>query len=196
MSRPPIFWSQSHKAQVVSLFMMGVPLSGIIGGPVTELISLISAGAMVLVGRSSDRHVERCWHFIGHGVLAAGGLLALPFGHGSVLLTTLILIVAGVGSRCIFSLCWVLPTAYLQGRGAAGGIALASMVGTMGSGVSPTIIGFMVCRPADCTAGWPPSPASWCSAWRSRCCSCGQCVETSRNRSRGLALTMPNSSSN
>ena len=143
MSRPPIFWSQSHKAQVVSLFMMGLPLSRIIGGPVTELISLISADAMVLVGRSSDCHVERCWHFVGRGVLAAGGLLALPFGHGSVLLTTLILIVAGVGSRCIFSLCWVLPTAYLQGRGAAGGIALASMVGAMGSGVSPTIIGFM-----------------------------------------------------
>jgi ACS family phthalate transporter-like MFS transporter len=112
-------------------------------GWVTGLISLISAGAMVLVGRSSDRHMERRWHFIACGVLAAGGLLALPFGHDNVVLTTLILIVAGVGNLCIFSLYWALPTAYLQGRGAAGGIALASMVGAMGSGVSPTIIGFM-----------------------------------------------------
>lgn len=112
-------------------------------GWVTGLISLITAVAMFLVGRSSDRHMERRWHFLTFGVLAAGGLLALPLGQGSVLLTTLILMVASIGNLCIFSLYWAVPTSYLQGRGAAGGIALASMVGAMGSGVSPTIIGYM-----------------------------------------------------
>jgi len=112
-------------------------------GWTTGLISLVSAIAMVLVGRSSDRRMERRWHFLACGVLAAGGLLALPLGEGSVLATTLILMVAAVGNLCIFSLYWAMPTAYLQGRGAAGGIALASMVGAMGSGVSPTIIGYV-----------------------------------------------------
>lgn len=112
-------------------------------GWITGLISLISAAAMVVMGRSSDRHMERRWHFLACGVLAAGGLLALPLGAGSVLATTLILIVAAVGNLCILSLYWSMPTAYLQGSGAAGGIALASMVGAIGSGVSPTIIGYM-----------------------------------------------------
>ena len=112
-------------------------------GWTTGLISLVTAGAMLVIGRSSDRHMERRWHFLGCGVLAAGGLLALPFGAGSVLGTTLILMVASIGNLCIFSLYWALPTSYLQGRGAAGGIALASMVGAMGSGVSPTIIGYV-----------------------------------------------------
>ncbi len=112
-------------------------------GWVTSLISLVSAVAMVLVARSSDRRMERRWHFLACGVLAVAGLLALPLGEGSVMVTTLILMVAAVGNLCIFSIYWSMPTAYLQGRGAAGGIALASMVGAMGSGVSPTIIGYV-----------------------------------------------------
>ena len=112
-------------------------------GWVTGFISLMMAVAMVLVGRSSDRHMERRWHFVGCALVGVAGLLALPLGEHDVWLTTLILIVAGVGNLCAFSLYWAMPTAYLQGRGAAGGIALASMVGAMGSGVSPTIIGFV-----------------------------------------------------
>ena len=112
-------------------------------GWVTGLISIVSGTAMVLMGRSSDRHMERRWHFLVCGVLAVGGLLALPLGAGSVLGTTVILMVAAVGNLCILSLYWSMPTAYLQGKGAAGGIALASMVGAIGSGVSPTIIGYM-----------------------------------------------------
>jgi len=130
------FWTPSllHNAGLGSVTLIGWT---------TGLISLVSAIAMVLVGRSSDRRMERRWHFIACGILAAGGLLALPLGEGSVLATTLILMVAAVGNLCIFSLYWAMPTAYLQGRGAAGGIALASMVGAMGSGISPTIIGYV-----------------------------------------------------
>lgn len=112
-------------------------------GLVTGFISLIMAVSMVVVGRSSDRHMERRWHFVGCALLGVAGLVALPLGEHDVWLTTIILIVAGIGNLCAFSLYWALPTAYLQGRGAAGGIALASMVGAIGSGVSPTIIGFM-----------------------------------------------------
>jgi len=129
------FWTPSllHNAGLSNISVVGW---------VTGLISLTSAIAMVLVGRSSDRQMERRWHFLACGVLAAGGLFALPLGEGSVVATTLILMVAAIGNLCIFSLYWAMPTAYLQGRGAAGGIALASMVGAIGSGVSPIIIGY------------------------------------------------------
>ncbi len=120
----------------------GVQNVGTIGW-ITGLVSLVAAAAMIAVGRSSDRRMERRWHFLGCGMLAVGGLLALPLADGSPVLTTLVLAVAAVGNFCIFSLYWAMPTSYLQGRGAAGGIALASMVGAFGSGVSPTIIGYV-----------------------------------------------------
>jgi len=120
----------------------GLQNIGLIGW-VTGLISLVAAAGMFLAGRSSDRRMERRWHFVFCCVLAAGGLLALPLGEGSALVTALILTVAAIGNFSILSLYWALPTSYLQGRGAAGGIALASMVGAVGSGVSPTIIGYV-----------------------------------------------------
>lgn len=130
------FWTPSLLREA------GLASVGTIGW-VTGLISLTAAVAMVLVGRSSDRFMDRKWHFLGCGVLAVGGLLALPLGTGNVVVTMLILMVAGIGNICLLSLYWAIPTSYLHGRGAAGGIALASMVGAMGSGVSPTIIGYM-----------------------------------------------------
>ena len=120
----------------------GVQNVGAIGW-ITGLISLVAAAGMIVVGRSSDRRMERRWHFLGCGVLAAGGLFALPLADGSIVLTAVVLTVAALGNFCIFSLYWAMPTSYLQGRGAAGGIALASMVGAVGSGVSPTIIGYV-----------------------------------------------------
>jgi ACS family phthalate transporter-like MFS transporter len=62
-------------------------------------------------------------------------------GH-NVAAMTAVLTLAAIGNFCVFSIYWAIPTSYLQGRGAAGGIALASMVGAFGSGVSPTIIGY------------------------------------------------------
>jgi ACS family phthalate transporter-like MFS transporter len=112
-------------------------------GWVTGTISLISAIAMLMIGRNSDRTMERKWHFAASGVAGALGLLALPMAAGSILGTAAILTVAAIGNFSVLSLYWTIPTSYLRGNGKAGGIAAASMFGAIGSGVSPSIIGWL-----------------------------------------------------
>jgi ACS family phthalate transporter-like MFS transporter len=111
-------------------------------GWMTGLISAVSALAMVAIGSNSDRMMERRWHFAACGILAAIGFLALPLSSDNVAVTALLLSFAGVGSISTVALYWTIPTSYLKGKGAAGGIAAVSMVGAIGSGVSPTIIGW------------------------------------------------------
>lgn len=112
-------------------------------GWLTGGLSAVSAIAMILIGRNSDRTLERRWHFAACGVLGAGAFLCLPLAAGDTAATVVILTLAAIGNFSVFSIYWTIPTSYLKGRGAAGGIALASMVGAMGSGVSPTIIGYL-----------------------------------------------------
>ena len=112
-------------------------------GWVTGTISLVSAVAMLLVGRSSDRTIERKWHFAACGLIGAGAFFALPLAAGSVWGTAGLLTLAAIGNSCVLSLYWVIPTSYLRGAGKAGGIAAASMVGAIGSGVSPSLIGWL-----------------------------------------------------
>jgi MFS family permease len=115
---------------------------GLIGWA-TGVISVVSAAAMVLIGTHSDRHIERRWHYTISGVLGAFSLFALPLAAGNVPLTALILTLAAIGSFCVACIYWTVPTSYLRGKGKAGGIAAVSMVGAIGSGVSPSIIGYL-----------------------------------------------------
>ena len=111
-------------------------------GWMTGLISAVSALAMVAVGSNSDRMMERRWHFAGCGILGAIGFIALPLGADNVAVTAVLLTFAAVGSISTVALYWTIPTSYLKGKGAAGGIAAVSMVGAIGSGISPSIIGW------------------------------------------------------
>ena len=112
-------------------------------GWMTGLISAVCALAMVAVGSSSDRMMERRWHFAGCGVLGALAFLALPVGSDSFAITAMLLALAAIGNLSAVALYWTIPTSYLKGKGAAGGIAAVSMVGAIGSGVSPSIIGWL-----------------------------------------------------
>lgn len=103
-------------------------------------ISLVSTIGMVLVGYSSDRHLERRWHVALCGFCVAIGLVALPFVIGNTVLTILLLAVASVGVFSILSLFWTIPSAYLNPASAAGAIALISSVGVSGGAVSNAII--------------------------------------------------------
>jgi len=130
------FWTPSL------LKTAGLADVGLIGW-VTGAISVVSAAAMVLIGYNSDRALERRWHFTASGALGALSLFALPLAAGNVTLTALVLTFAAIGSFCIACIYWTVPTSYFRGKGKAGGIAAVSMVGAIGSGVSPSIIGYL-----------------------------------------------------
>src|ERR1700733_14385393 len=91
---------------------------------------------------STDRSRERRWHLIVASVIgsvgfAAAGLLGSSFWS----LAAMSLALAGsYGVRPAF---WPLPSMFLSGTAAAGGIALINSIGNIGGYLGPFIVGWI-----------------------------------------------------
>jgi sugar phosphate permease len=103
----------------------------------------VTAIAMVLIGRHSDKTGERTYHIA--ICVAAGGLglalSAIPGISGAFGLFALTIACAGLVSSS--STFWSLPTLYLSGTAATAGIAMINSIGNLGGQVGPYIIGFI-----------------------------------------------------
>jgi D-galactonate transporter len=103
---------------------------------------VVGAVAMYLLSRSSDRMLERRWHFMVSTVLAAAGVAFLPLAANSLGILMVLLCVATAGYLGMLSLFWTIPPAYLSTTVAASGIGLISTLGQLGGISAPTVIGF------------------------------------------------------
>jgi sugar phosphate permease len=108
----------------------------------SALIFLAGAAGMVAIGWSSDRCQERRWHLVGSGSVASAAFLLLAAAAGSADATTACLVVAAVTMFAFLALFWTLPTALFGSAARAGGIALVSSIGAVGSALSPVLIGW------------------------------------------------------
>jgi sugar phosphate permease len=101
----------------------------------------VTAVVMVLVGHHSDKTGERAWHLALSA--AAGGLglalSAIPGISGGFGLFALTIATAGIISASANF--WSLPTMYLSGAAASGGIALINSIGNLGGQAGPYLIG-------------------------------------------------------
>jgi ACS family tartrate transporter-like MFS transporter len=115
-------------------------LSDIRIGLISAIPYVIAAVVMVLVAINSDRAGERRWHIAIPSFVSAVGLLLSAATRDPILsLAALSLAAAGIwGSLGPF---WSLPTAFLSGTAAAGGIALINSLGNLGGFLSPMLIG-------------------------------------------------------
>ena len=124
-----------------------VKATGVESNFVTGLLSaipfLVAVVAMILCGRSADRHRERRWHLIIPALCGAVGFVvaALTAGNTAIAITFLSLAAAGV-LTCA-PLFWSLPTSFLRGSAAAAGIAAINSIGNLAGFVSPYLIGFL-----------------------------------------------------
>jgi MFS family permease len=97
-------------------------------GLVTSLPYMCAIVAMLLMGRSGDKHRERRWHLIAPMIAGALGLtLAAIFGANLV----------------FSSLFWMLPTTLLGGVSAAAGIAGINSFANLAGFCSPYLIGWI-----------------------------------------------------
>ncbi|WP_404993035.1 MFS transporter [Cupriavidus pauculus] len=108
----------------------------------TALPYVGGAIGMVYMGRRSDRKRERRYH-AAIPALAAAALLAgstLADGHLAI---TLALLTLGTASLWMtYTVFWAMPSEYLKGPAAAGGIALINTIGLSGGFWGPAIIGW------------------------------------------------------
>jgi len=118
-------------------------LSNAAASLISALPYLAASIGMVVVARHSDRTGERRRHVAAAAFAGAAGLIigALVQRHPVAALLALCLTATGIWST--LGPFWSLPTTFLSGTAAAGGIALINSVGNMGGFVGPTVVGFL-----------------------------------------------------
>jgi nitrate/nitrite transporter NarK len=107
---------------------------------------------MVLNGINSDRTGERRWHvaipaLIGGIGWALAAVLKAPVPYLCAFA------LAQIGVMCVLPTFWSLPTAFLSGASAAGGIALINSIGNLGGFFGPNVIGGLQKRTGSFSAG-------------------------------------------
>jgi ACS family tartrate transporter-like MFS transporter len=109
-------------------------------GLLTALPPLCAVGAMTLLGRHSDRTGERRIHLSFAAFLAVAGWI-LSGRASSPWLALAGLCLAQMGMMSMLPIFWALPTSFLSGAAAAGGIALINSVANIGGAMGASLFG-------------------------------------------------------
>jgi ACS family tartrate transporter-like MFS transporter len=117
-------------------------LSDLMVGVVSAVPNLVAAISMVLVGAHSDRTGERLLHIAGTAAAAGVGFLVSAYVHSPVAVV-LALSVAAAGLLSSHGPIWPIPTTFLSGSAAAGGIALMCSVANLAGFAGPYIVGIL-----------------------------------------------------
>jgi ACS family tartrate transporter-like MFS transporter len=108
--------------------------------------------AMIYWGRHADRHKEYRLHFAAACAVASGGLLVAA-ATGNSVWAIVGLTIAALGGYGALPTFWPLPTAFLSGTAAAGGIALVNSIGNLGGFTGPYVLGWLRATTNGFTAG-------------------------------------------
>jgi ACS family tartrate transporter-like MFS transporter len=122
------------------LIVQSMGFSNFANGFVVAMPSIAGACAMLLWARSSDTRGERVWHVALAELFAATGfLIAGLASSGPLVLAGLVIAVVGINAA--YGPFYSLPSTFLAGPAAAGGIALIYSIGNLGGFAGPMIIG-------------------------------------------------------
>ncbi|RVU15178.1 MFS transporter [Methylobacterium oryzihabitans] len=121
-------------------------------GLVTAVPFACAAVGLVVVARNSDRTGERQWHtalsaLIGGVFLAASALAPSP------LTGLLLLCAAAFGVWAVLGVFWALPTLFLTGAAAAGGLAMINGFAQISGFIGPYLVGWI----KDATQSFTPA---------------------------------------
>jgi MFS transporter, ACS family, tartrate transporter len=129
-------------------------LSNVMVGVVSAVPYFIAAVAMVLIGNHSDKRGERRRHVALPMLAGAVGLvLSGVLQHHSPLFAFFALCLAALGIWSTLGPFWSMPTEFLSGTAAAGGIALVNSIGNVGGFVGPYVVGYVKEQTGDFAGG-------------------------------------------
>ena len=120
----------------------GFGLSNVQTGFVTAIPYVVGVFAIIYWGRRSDRMQERKGHAAVALAIAAGGILASTFLPDP----TMKMAALSVGAFGVFGclpVFWTLPTSFLSGAAAAGGIAIINSIGNLSGFAGPYLVGYI-----------------------------------------------------
>ena len=112
-------------------------------GLLSAIPVIIGVPAQQLIAFCSDRSLERRWHASAPALISALGWGLLPFVARSPALSLAALTLTTVGTLGAMGPFWTMPSALLTGPARAGGIALITTLGGIGSFFSPWLVGWL-----------------------------------------------------
>ncbi|MER5388319.1 MFS transporter [Saccharopolyspora sp. NPDC002686] len=118
----------------------GTELSTMETGLITAIPYAIGAVAMVIWGAHGDRKRERVWH-VALPLLLGGLSIPIALYMGNPFLAMVAVTVCAVGVCSALPTFWALPSNFLAGAAAAGGIALINSLGNISGFAAPYITG-------------------------------------------------------
>jgi MFS transporter, ACS family, tartrate transporter len=136
--------------QIVKAFGM----SNLQTGFVAAIPYAVGVVGIVWWGRRSDAKLERRFHTGFAIFIAAAGLTAAAFLNDPTA-KMVAFSVAGFGIFGCLPVFWTLPTAFLSGAAAAGGIAIINSIGNLAGFVGPSVMGMIKDSTGSFTNGLP-----------------------------------------
>jgi ACS family tartrate transporter-like MFS transporter len=142
-----VIWFLLNTAGYGATFFMpqilkGLGLSNLMTAFASAIPYLVGMIGLAVWGWSTDQSRERRWHLIVASLTFCVGLAAAGALRGSFWgLAAMSLAVVGMyGTRPSF---WPLPSTFLSGTAAAGGIALINSIGNLGGYAGPFVVGWI-----------------------------------------------------
>jgi ACS family tartrate transporter-like MFS transporter len=122
-------------------------------GLISAVPNLVAVIAMVLVAAHSDRTGERCAYIAALSGLAAAGFVGCALARTAGLQVAF-LSIASAGVLSAHGPFWPLPSKFLSGAAAAGGIALINSLANLSGFVGPYAIGVLADSSGNFRAGF------------------------------------------
>lgn len=110
-------------------------------GLTSSLPFICAAISMYLLCRSSDKRLERRWHFAVTMAVGALSFMLLGTVQHNLVLSVLLLTTGGGACFAAATLFWTIPPAYLSTTAAALGIAWINVLGSLAAVLSPALVG-------------------------------------------------------
>ncbi|MCC6931220.1 MAG: MFS transporter, partial [Gemmatimonadaceae bacterium] len=98
---------------------------------------------LVVVGSRSDAKAERRWHVAVPCLIGAAGFVLTVVAPQTAAVSLLMLSIAAFGIWGALGPFWAMPTAFLRGTAAAGGLAIVNSIGNIGGFAGPFLIGWV-----------------------------------------------------
>ena len=109
--------------------------------------------AMIWWTRHSDDTHERVWHVAGPAVVSGLSLIGAAYLSSNPVLAAVAITIGVMGTLSALPTFWTLPTGFLTGSAAAGGIAFINSIGNLGGCVGPYAIGWIKDATGEITLG-------------------------------------------
>jgi ACS family phthalate transporter-like MFS transporter len=138
------FWAPTiiQRSGVADVFSVGL---------LSAIPYSVGAVGMLLLCRSSDRRLERRWHFALAAFLAATAALAISIVAQNLAAAIACLALLAIGYLSATALFWTIPVRFLTEAEAVGSLAFISSMGQVGSLTAPIAFGSLASRTGNLT---------------------------------------------